>query len=231
MSSLATRYAEIEVPAARLRTLNSDPFEVLPAPGIGYVYAYRSIESFLRIPTTPYPITTFTGTQLKYGPTVPNNTQEIFVDGLASLMRATAPSLSASHSPDPTVSPLAKYLNKEILLLCDEDADTFGGVLTSSVGNAGTDYEIGDIFTSDGPVPANGGFTGEVATVDMAGAVLTYTISGPGNGFQAGLSYETNTDSALGTGFTLHVVTITPNAGDAILSLRVGYAVLAVPTS
>lgn len=79
----------------------------------------------------------------------------------------------------------------------DEVADT-------SIGAAGTNYEIGDLITLD---PGNGGtpLILEVATVDTGGEVLTYTISQIGTGLAVGNLQATTTDSVAGADFTLDI--------------------------
>lgn len=79
----------------------------------------------------------------------------------------------------------------------DEVADT-------SIGAAGTNYEVGDLITLD---PGNGGtpLILEVATVDTGGEVLTYTISQVGTGLAVGNTQATTTDSVAGADFTIDI--------------------------
>lgn len=228
MADLSTVYLEKLVTAAQLRTAHSSPVEILPAPGPGWAYAYRSCEAVLAIPTTPYPSIAVGAVQLIYGPTFPGGESALFEEGFTAILERQVPAISILALTAVQAPLLSLVENKEILLTMESNITKFGAVLTSSVGSAGADYEIGDEFTSDSPSPGGGGFTGEVATIDGAGAVLTYTITDAGFGLEEGQDYETNTDSADGDGFELHVTTITPNAGDATLSLRLGYVVLAV---
>lgn len=78
----------------------------------------------------------------------------------------------------------------------------------TSIGAAGTGYEVGDLITLD---PGNGGtpLILEVATVDTGGEVLTYTISQVGTGLATGNLQATTTNSALGADFTLDIDTVT----------------------
>ena len=78
----------------------------------------------------------------------------------------------------------------------DEVADT-------SIGAAGTNYEVGDLITL-----ASAGGTDlilEVATVDTGGEVLTYTISQVGTGLAVGNTQATTTNSVAGADFTIDI--------------------------
>lgn len=78
----------------------------------------------------------------------------------------------------------------------------------TSIGAAGTNYEVGDLITLD---PGNGGtpLILEVATVDTGGEVLTYTISQVGTGLATGNLQATTTNSVAGADFTIDIDTVT----------------------
>lgn len=77
----------------------------------------------------------------------------------------------------------------------------------TSIGAAGTNYEVGDLITLD---PGNGGtpLILEVATVDAGGEVLTYTISQVGTGLATGNTQATTTNSVAGADFTIDIDTV-----------------------
>jgi len=78
----------------------------------------------------------------------------------------------------------------------------------TSIGAAGTNYEVGDTITLD---PGNGGtpLILTVATVDTGGEVLTYTVTQVGTGLATGNLQATTTDSTAGANFTLDIDTVT----------------------
>ncbi len=82
-----------------------------------------------------------------------------------------------------------------------------GAIKTSSISANGSNYVVGERITVDGDGISPYALL-EVVTVDGGGGVLTYTVIKNGYGYTAGVSGITTTASAIGTGFTLHVLTV-----------------------
>lgn len=87
----------------------------------------------------------------------------------------------------------------------------------TSIGAAGTGYEVGDLITL---TPASGGtpLIIEVATVGGAGEVSTYTISQVGTGHVVGNTQATTTNSVAGADFTLDIDVVT-DTGESVVKL------------
>ncbi len=87
-----------------------------------------------------------------------------------------------------------------------------GGILTSSIEAAGTDYEINDVLTIAGGT----GGTITVLTVGAGGEVLTYEITTPGTGYSIGVHAASG--GAGNDDFELDVLTV--DAGDVSVTLQ-----------
>lgn len=87
---------------------------------------------------------------------------------------------------------------------------TIGTLLTFSISNAGTDYEVGEILVVEASVAA--GETTEatiqVDTVDTGGEILTATLLSGGTGYVVGNVYGIVSGSDAGINATITVVSI-----------------------
>lgn len=88
-------------------------------------------------------------------------------------------------------------------------------ILTAAIRNGGAGYSVGDKLTVVSPNGGKGGVLFVTGTTPP-GAITTFdTIpsGGTGTGYNPGNNFDTITDSILGTGATVDVLTITPFTG------------------
>ena len=131
-----------------------------------------------------------------------NNQVELIAGGAMLVL----PNLSGSRLRDILRIAVAAAAATSTIEVFEGEIGVVDAVGETSIGAAGTNYEVGDLITLD---PGNGGtpLILEVATVDTGGEVLTYTISQAGSGLTAGNTQATTTDSTAGADFTLDIDT------------------------
>lgn len=205
------------ISAAQLRTLNTAPVEVAPAPGAG-----RAIVSFYMVgefvPVT-YPYSQPDNAVIVASVYVdPSKNQ--FSANYKALLQSAAATYQGTANAD--LNPLLTASAANLPLLLKLNADLTGGQIAASTRNAGgTGYAVNDTGTID---PGNNGSAAyKVLTLGADNAVSTYQITDPGNGYVVTDALDTDS-SGIGTGFKVNVTGI--NKGDGRLITTVLYAVV-----
>jgi hypothetical protein len=213
----------IHLTAAQIRTLNSAPVTIIPAPGAGRIVAVDSMAliydfgaHIFDAQVIPQPVVQYAslpGTALLTLPPV-------ILEQTSSQFSFSNTGASGSSFAQSTIANQAIQFSD----LTDYDA---GPILTASLGAGGTGYAVGDTGTIQ---QNNNDATYQITSVGALGVVTGFTITGNGTQYVTANGVPTATGGAqpgVGTGFTVNITAVT--LGDGTLKVITYYQIVPVP--
>jgi len=203
--------------AAQLADLYNTPVELVPAPGEGKFVQMISIMACYKNAIAGG---TYTGT--------PGACETAYTDATGEAANYNGTFISIAEGDEESVfqdagafiggGRVETGLNAPIVFFSNTETQVLGAIATTSIGAAGTGYEIGDeIYIGDAVLT--------VATVGGGGEVLTYTLTTPGTNNILGDGQATTTDSALGADFTLDIDSLDYSVNPMTLKVKVLYSI------
>jgi hypothetical protein len=215
--------ATVNLTAAQIKTLDSVPVQLVPAPGAGKLLVPLFFVPVFSFGTRPYQFATGGSDTLHvFWEPIGNTTQVGYSNMIVGLASAFAIQSAFFDTTDIFPGP-----DNESLALVSLSAYTNGAIATATLGAGGAGYVANDTGTI---TTGSGDATYKVLTVGGGGAVLTLSITGAGTSYAVGNGQATAPGGAqpgAGAGFTVNVTAVTQ--GDGTLKVTTYYQIIPVP--
>jgi hypothetical protein len=209
----------VELETADIRTLDTIPVELVPAPPLGQMIVPQSYFAQGNISVA------FADALVKVG-----------FSGSPPLQVLTSAGIALDYLTEQVaINPLATFSgdrsavenNSLVAYATTPTVITSGPIATSSKAVGGADYVMGDTGTIDA---GNGLAAYVVDTVDGGGAVLTYHLTNNGDEYEEDTGVATiagGAQAGIGTGFTIDIDSVTPPAeGEGSVILTIFYSIV-----
>ena len=209
--------------AAQIRTLNSVPVTIIPAPGAGRINTLDSLVLIYNFGTHVFDAQVIGGTRVAYASALGSP----LTPTISNPLEATSSQfLFLSSGVSAATFAQAAIVNQAIQITDQTDYNA-GPILTATLGAGGTGYVANDTGTIQ---QNNNDATYKVLTVGAGGAVLTFQITGNGTEYVTANGVATATGGAqpgVGVNFTVNITSVT--LGDGTLKVVTYYQIIPVP--